>query len=149
MSTVATTPTPEAKAVANGWVALLGFSFLAFLVGAAVQIGLMMLMDNLYGACVQSMGPCPPGSEYTPWQEVAVTIPTYLIWITPAIVAARKGQGSQREVCRRARPDGWWPGPDRAGDGCRVPDVVDPRDLTPVHSTRSDPPSIGMRLPEM
>jgi hypothetical protein len=74
-------------------VALLGFSFLAFLVGAAVQIGLMMLMDNLYGACVQSMGPCPPGSEYTPWQEVAVTIPTYLIWITPAIVAARKGRG--------------------------------------------------------
>jgi hypothetical protein len=92
MSTVATTPTPEAKAVANGWVALLGFTFLAFLVGAAVQIGLMMLMDNLYGACVQSMGPCPQGSEYTPWQEVAVTIPTYLIWITPAIVAARKGQ---------------------------------------------------------
>jgi hypothetical protein len=92
MSTLATTPTPDTKAAANGWVALLGFSFLAFLVGAAVQIGLMMLMDDLYGACVQSTGPCPPGSEYTPWQEMAVTIPTYLIWITPAIIAARKGQ---------------------------------------------------------
>ena len=103
MSTVATTPTPEAKAVANGWVALLGFTFLAFLVGAAVQIGLMMLMDSLYGACVQSTGPCPPGSEYTPWQEVAVTIPTYLIWITPAIVAARKGQGLAAKGVRGGR----------------------------------------------
>ena len=92
MSTMATIPTPETKAVANGWVALIGFSFLAFLVGAGVQIGLMMLMDTLYGACVQSMGPCPPGSEYTAWQEVVVTVPTYLIWITPAIIAARKGQ---------------------------------------------------------
>jgi hypothetical protein len=92
MSTMATIPTPETKAVANGWVALIGFSFLAFLVGAGVQIGLMMLMDNLYGACVQSTGPCPQGSEYTAWQEVAVTVPTYLIWITPAIIAARRGQ---------------------------------------------------------
>ncbi len=92
MSTMASIPTPDTKAVANGWVALIGFSFLAFVVGAAVQIGLMMLMDTLYGACVQSMGPCPQGSEYTAWQEVAVTVPTYLIWITPAILAARKGQ---------------------------------------------------------
>ena len=92
MSTMANIPTADTKAVANGWVALIGFSFLAFVVGAAVQIGLMMLMDNLYGACVQSMGPCPQGSEYTVWQELAVTIPTYLIWITPAIMAARKGQ---------------------------------------------------------
>jgi hypothetical protein len=89
---MASIPTPDTKAVANGWVALIGFSFLAFVVGAAVQIGLMMLMDTLYGACVQSMGPCPQGSEYTAWQEVAVTVPTYLIWITPAILAARKGQ---------------------------------------------------------
>jgi hypothetical protein len=73
-------------------VALLGFSFLAFVVGAGVQIGLMMLMDTLYGACVQSMGPCPQGSEYTLWQELIVTVPTYLIWITPAIIAAGKGQ---------------------------------------------------------
>jgi hypothetical protein len=92
MSTMATIPTPETKAVANGWVALIGFSFLAFLVGAGVQIGLMMLMDTLYGACVQSTGPCPQGSEYTAWQEVVVTVPTYLIWIAPAIIAARKGQ---------------------------------------------------------
>jgi uncharacterized protein (DUF697 family) len=92
MSTMATTPAPQAKAVANGWVALVGFSFLAFLLGAAVQIGLMMLMDALYGACVQSMGPCPQGSEYTLWQELVVTVPTYLIWITPAFIAARKGR---------------------------------------------------------
>ncbi len=92
MSTVETTPGPATKAVANGWVALLGFSFLAFVVGAGVQIGLMMLMDTLYGACVQAMGPCPQGSEYTAWQEVAVTVPTYLIWIAPAIIAARKGK---------------------------------------------------------
>jgi hypothetical protein len=89
---MATVPTPQAHAVANGWVALVGFSFLAFLVGAGVQIGMMALMDNLYGACVQSMGPCPQGSQYTAWQEVAVTVPTYLIWIAPAIVAARRGQ---------------------------------------------------------
>jgi hypothetical protein len=89
---MATIPTPETKSVANGWVALIGFSFLAFLVGAAVQIGLIIVMDNVYGACVQSTGPCSPGSEYTPLQIVAVTIPTYLIWITPAVVAARKGR---------------------------------------------------------
>jgi hypothetical protein len=92
MSTMATAPAPGTRAVSNGWTALIGFSFLAFLVGAGVQFGLMMLMDNLYGACVQSMGPCPQGSEYTAWQEMVVTIPTYLIWITPAIIAARKGQ---------------------------------------------------------
>lgn len=92
MSAMQTNPVPEAKAVSSGWVALIGFSFLAFVVGAAVQWGLMMVMDSLYGACVQSMGPCPSGSEYTAWQEAIVTVPTYLIWITPAIVAARKGQ---------------------------------------------------------
>jgi hypothetical protein len=92
MSTMATTPDPGTKSVTNAWMALLGFSLLAFVVGAAVQIGLMMLMDTLYGACVQSTGPCPQGSQYTAWQEVAVTVPTYLIWIAPAIVAARKGQ---------------------------------------------------------
>jgi hypothetical protein len=92
MSMSTTASVPGTKAVANGWVALLGFSFLAFLVGAGVQIGLMMLMDTLFGACVQSTGPCPQGSQYTAWQEVAVTVPTYLIWITPAIIAARSGR---------------------------------------------------------
>jgi len=92
MSAMTTIPAPGSKAVSNGWAALIGFSVLAFFVGAAVQLGLMMLMDNLYGACVQSMGPCPQGSEYTDWQTALVTIPTYLIWIAPAIVAARKGQ---------------------------------------------------------
>ena len=76
----------------SGWVTLIGVSFLAFVVGAAVQFGLVMLMDSLYGACVQSTGPCPPGSGYTPWQEAIVTVPTYLIWITPALFAARRGQ---------------------------------------------------------
>ena len=92
MSSMATIPAPETKSVSNGWVALIGLSVLAFFVGAAVQMGLMMLMDALYGACVQSMGPCPQGSEYTAWQTVAVTVPTYLIWIAPALMAARKGR---------------------------------------------------------
>lgn len=92
VSAMQASPAPETKAVSNGWVALIGFSFLAFIVGAAVQVGLMMLMDSLYGACVQSLGPCPQGSEYTAWQEAIVTVPTYLIWITPALAAARKGQ---------------------------------------------------------
>ena len=26
-----------------------------------VQIGMTVLLDNLHGACVESMGPCPPG----------------------------------------------------------------------------------------
>lgn len=92
MSAIGTLPAPGTKAVSNGWVGLIGFSVVAFVVGAAVQLGLMMVMDSVYGACVQSMGPCPQGSEYTAWQTAAVTIPTYLIWIAPAIVAARKGQ---------------------------------------------------------
>jgi hypothetical protein len=96
-------PAPEAKAVSNGWVALIGFSLLAFIVGAAVQIGLMMLMDSLYGACVQSMGPCPQGSEYTAWQTAAVTVPTYLIWIAPAIAAARKGRRLAAQGVRGGR----------------------------------------------
>lgn len=48
------------------------------------------------------MGPCPQGSEYTAWQEAVVTVPTYLIWITPAIAAARKG----RRLAARAVPGG-------------------------------------------
>ena len=103
MSALGTVPAPEIKPVANGWVALIGFSVLAFVVGAAVQFGLMMLMDALYGACVQSMGPCPQGSEYTGWQAAVVTIPTYLIWIAPAIAAARKGQRLAAQGVRGGR----------------------------------------------
>jgi len=104
VSTMQTRPAPEAKAASNGWVALLGFSFLAFIVGAAVQLGLIMLMDSLFGACVQSTGPCPPGSEYTAWQEAIVTVPTYLIWITPAIAAARKGKHLAAQGVPGGRP---------------------------------------------
>jgi hypothetical protein len=92
MSTTARIPTPEARAVPNGWVALIGFGAVAFFVGAAVQVGLRLLMAALFGACVQSMGPCPQGSEYTAWQSAIVTVPTYLIWIAPGIIAARKGR---------------------------------------------------------
>jgi hypothetical protein len=103
MSALGTVPAPETKPVSNGWVALIGFSMLAFVVGAAVQWGLMMLMDSLYGACVQSMGPCPQGSEYTAWQTAIVTIPTYLIWIAPAIAATRKGQRLAAQGVRGGR----------------------------------------------
>ena len=92
MAGVGTVPSPDTRPVSNGWVGFIGFTVLAFVVGAAVQIGLMMLMGNLYGACVQSMGPCPQGSEYTAWQAAVVTVPTYLIWIAPAIAAVRNGQ---------------------------------------------------------
>jgi hypothetical protein len=103
VSAMQTHPAPEARAVSNGWAALIGFSFLAFIVGAAAQWGLMMLMDSLFGACVQSMGPCPPGSEYTAWQEAIVTVPTYLIWIAPALAAARRGQRLAAQGVRGAR----------------------------------------------
>jgi hypothetical protein len=92
MSTMSVVPSSQGKAVSNGWVALFGFSVLAFFAGAFLQVGLMMLMDALFGACVQSLGPCPQGSEYTLWQEALVTVPTYLVWIAPAIAAARKGR---------------------------------------------------------
>jgi hypothetical protein len=103
MSELRTVPAPEIKPVTNGWVALIGFSVVAFVVGAAVQFGLMMLMDYLYGACVQSMGPCPQGSQYTAWQVAVVTIPTYLIWIAPALAAARKGQRLAAQGVRGGR----------------------------------------------
>jgi hypothetical protein len=103
MSGLGTVPAPATRTVANGWVALIGFSFLAFVIGAAVQFGLMSLMDRLYGACVESMGPCPQGSEYTAWQAAVVTIPTYLIWIAPALAAARKGQRLAAQGVKGAR----------------------------------------------
>lgn len=90
------------KAASTGWIALIAFSFLAFVVGAAVQMGLMMAMDSLYGACVQSMGPCPQGSQYTAWQTAIVTVPTYLIWITPAVGATRTG----RRLAAQGAPGG-------------------------------------------
>ena len=68
MTVMTTGPAAAPKTASTGWIALIGFSFLAFIVGAAVQMGLMMAMDSLYGACVQSMGPCPQGSQYTVWQ---------------------------------------------------------------------------------
>jgi hypothetical protein len=63
----------------------------------------MMLMDSLYGACVQSMGPCPQGSEYRAWETVVVTVPTHLVWIAPAIVAARKGRRLAAQGVRGGR----------------------------------------------
>jgi len=103
MSAMTTMPAPETRSVSNGWVALIGGSFLAFVLGAAVQFGLMMLMDRLFGACVQSMGPCPQGAAYTPWQTAVVTVPTYLIWITPAVVAARTGKRLEARAVRGGR----------------------------------------------
>jgi hypothetical protein len=49
------------------------------------------------------MGTCPQGSEYTAWQMAVVTIPTYLIWIAPAIAAARKGQRLAAQGVRGGR----------------------------------------------
>ena len=81
-------PTRPPKSSTGSWLVLVVGSLLAFLLGAGAQV----LAYVGFGLCMESdESLCDAGTLPTAWEWVVATVPTYLIWVTPAAVAAILG----------------------------------------------------------
>ena len=67
---------------------LLAGSAVAFVLGAVAQI----LVFFGFGLCSEAnQADCAPGTVPTAWEWMLATVPTYLLWVTPAVIAAVLG----------------------------------------------------------
>ncbi len=91
----ATTERPPAPrtGVASVWIGLIGGTFVGFILGALLQIGLMLLLGKLDSQmCITSTG-CSPG-QHAPngWQTILLTVPSYLAWAAPSVWFTARGR---------------------------------------------------------
>lgn len=78
----------------TGWIVLLVGSAIAFVLGAAAQILVFLGL----GLCVEANeADCAPGTVPTAWEWMLATVPTYLLWVTPAVIAAVLGYRAMSE----------------------------------------------------
>lgn len=90
---VYSTPTHQPRSVVPSWLVLTLGSFVAFLLGAAAQIGAYVAYD----LCMEANeADCAPGTVPTTVEWVVATVPSYLIGIAPAALAAFLGYRALR-----------------------------------------------------
>lgn len=88
MNGTLTTSTPPTKSTGVGWLVLLIGSLVAFVIGALAQLGVYLA----FGLCMESSEEaCEPGTWPTTLEFALATVPTYLIWLTPSVIAALLG----------------------------------------------------------
>jgi hypothetical protein len=101
MTVTTDTTTNQPKSSAPGWIVLTAGSVGAFIVGAltqvAVFVGLGLCMD-------ESPATCAPGTYPTTAEHLLATVPTYLMWMVPAVIAIFLG----RRALRSGNPMGRW-----------------------------------------
>jgi hypothetical protein len=93
MTQVYSTPTHQPRSVVPSWLVLTLGSLVAFLLGAAAQVGAYVAYD----LCIEAdEADCVPGTVPTTAEWVVATVPSYLIWISPAALAAFLGYRALR-----------------------------------------------------
>lgn len=87
------TPVQQPKSSARAWVMLTAGTFATFILGAIAQV----LVYLGLGLCTEAdQGSCAAGTVPTGWETALATVPTYLLWVAPSIIAAILGWRSMR-----------------------------------------------------
>lgn len=92
MTDVVTTPT-QPRSTVNGWMVFIIGSMVAFLLGAGTQLAAYFA----FGLCLESEeAACEPGTWPTTFEWVLATVPSYLLWVTPSLIAGYLGYQALR-----------------------------------------------------
>lgn len=93
MTDVMTTPTQQPRSTTNGWMVLIIGSMVGFLLGVGTQLATYLG----FGLCMESEeAACEPGTWPTTFEWVLATVPSYLLWLTPSLIAGYLGYRALR-----------------------------------------------------
>jgi hypothetical protein len=93
MTDVMKTPTQQPRSTVNGWMVLIIGSMVGFLLGAGTQLATYIG----FGLCMESdEALCEPGTVPTTFEWVLATVPSYLLWLTPSLIAGYLGYRALR-----------------------------------------------------
>jgi hypothetical protein len=86
------TPTQQPRSARSAWFTL-ALTPVTFILGAIAQLAVFFGL----GLCTEAdVADCSAGTVPTTWETVLATVPTYLLWIGPAVVAVILGIRSMR-----------------------------------------------------
>ena len=93
------TTTQQPRSSTGSWMVLVIGTMVTFLLG----VGTQLVAFFSFGLCTEAdQSTCPPGSVATTWEWVLVTVPSYLLWVAPSVVAGLLGY----RVLRSGNPAG-------------------------------------------
>ena len=85
-------PTHQTRSSTSAWMAL-AVTTVTLVLGALLQWGVYSGL----GLCMESdVANCPADTIPTAWEFALATVPTYLLWVVPSMVAALLGWKSMR-----------------------------------------------------
>ncbi|MFZ0323601.1 MAG: hypothetical protein WAN48_05650 [Actinomycetes bacterium] len=82
------TPTMQPKSSAASWLVLAFGTIVTFVAGAVAQL----MAYVVFGLCTEAdQAACAPGTLPTTWQWILATVPSYLLWVAPSVIAGVLG----------------------------------------------------------